>query len=48
MIGENPAQTEPNAHHVEEGLRQLEFLVSQDIFLNETSRRHADVVLPAS
>ena len=39
LIGENPAQTEPNAHHVEEGLAQLEFLVSQDLFLNETSRR---------
>ena len=47
LVGENPAQTEPNAHHVEEGLRQLEFLVSQDLFLNETSRRHANVVLPA-
>ena len=23
LIGENPAQTEPNAHHVEEGLEQL-------------------------
>jgi predicted molibdopterin-dependent oxidoreductase YjgC len=48
LIGENPAQTEPNAHHVEEGLAQLDFLVSQDLFLNETSRAHADVVLPAS
>ena len=46
LVGENPAQTEPNANHVEEGLRRLEFLVSQDLFLNETSRRHADVVLP--
>jgi predicted molibdopterin-dependent oxidoreductase YjgC len=48
LIGENPAQTEPNAHHVEEGLRNLEFLVSQDLFLNETSRDHANVVFPAS
>ncbi len=48
LIGENPAQTEPNAHHVEEGLEKLDFVVSQDIFLNETSRQHADVVLPAS
>jgi formate dehydrogenase major subunit/formate dehydrogenase alpha subunit len=48
LVGENPAHTEPNAHHVEEGLRQLEFLVAQDLFLNETSRRHANVVLPAS
>jgi predicted molibdopterin-dependent oxidoreductase YjgC len=48
LIGENPAQTEPNAHHVEEGLAQLEFVVAQDLFLNETSRGHADVVFPAS
>jgi predicted molibdopterin-dependent oxidoreductase YjgC len=48
LIGENPAQTEPNAHHVEAGLEKLEFLVAQDLFLNETSRRFADVVLPAS
>ena len=48
LVGENPAQTEPNAHHVEEGLKRLDFLVSQDLFLNETSRAHADVVLPAS
>jgi predicted molibdopterin-dependent oxidoreductase YjgC len=48
LVGENPAHTEPNAHHVEEGLAKLDFLVSQDLFLNETSRAHADVVLPAS
>ncbi len=48
LIGENPAQTEPNAHHVEQGLAQVEFLVSQDIFLNETARKVANVVLPAS
>jgi predicted molibdopterin-dependent oxidoreductase YjgC len=48
LIGENPAQTEPNAHHVEEGMSGLEFLVSQDLFLNEMTSRHADVVFPAS
>lgn len=48
LIGENPAQTEPNAHHVEEGLDQLEFMVAQDLFLNETTREHANVVFPAS
>jgi predicted molibdopterin-dependent oxidoreductase YjgC len=48
LVGENPAQTEPNAHHVEEGLAGLDFLVSQDLFLNDSSRRFADVVLPAS
>jgi formate dehydrogenase major subunit/formate dehydrogenase alpha subunit len=48
LIGENPAQTEPNAHHVEHGLEQCEFMVSQDIFLNDSTRKYADVVLPAS
>jgi formate dehydrogenase major subunit/formate dehydrogenase alpha subunit len=48
LIGENPAQTEPNARHVEDGLGKLEFLVSQDIFLHDMTRKHADVVLPAS
>jgi hypothetical protein len=37
-----------NAHHVDEGIGKLDFLVSQDIFLNEMTRRYADVVLPAS
>ena len=48
LIGENPAQTEPNAHHVEAGLEACEFIVSQDIFLNDSTRKYADVVLPAS
>jgi predicted molibdopterin-dependent oxidoreductase YjgC len=48
LIGENPMQTEPNANHVEEGLANLEFLVAQDLFLNDMTRRFADVVLPAS
>jgi formate dehydrogenase major subunit/formate dehydrogenase alpha subunit len=48
LVGENPAQTEPNAHHVEEGLERCEFIVSQDIFLNDSTRRYAHVVLPAS
>jgi predicted molibdopterin-dependent oxidoreductase YjgC len=48
LVGENPAHTEPNAHHVEEGLAVCEFIVSQDIFLNDSTRKYADVVLPAS
>ena len=48
LVGENPAQTEPNAHHVQEGLDRLEFMVAQDLFLNETTRDHANVVFPAS
>jgi predicted molibdopterin-dependent oxidoreductase YjgC len=48
LVGENPAQTEPNARHVEEGLAGCEFIVSQDIFLNDSTRKYAHVVLPAS
>ncbi len=46
IMGENPMLSDPNLHHVEEALRKVEFLVVQDIFLNETAR-FADVVLPA-
>jgi predicted molibdopterin-dependent oxidoreductase YjgC len=48
LVGENPAQTEPNAHHVEEGLAGVDFIVAQDLFLNDSSRQFADVVFPAS
>jgi formate dehydrogenase major subunit/formate dehydrogenase alpha subunit len=48
LIGENPAHTEPNAHHVEHGFDNIEFLISQDLFLNDTAEKHADVVFPAS
>jgi formate dehydrogenase major subunit len=45
--GENPAMSDPDAHHAREALAKLEHLVVQDIFLTETAF-HADVVLPAS
>jgi formate dehydrogenase major subunit/formate dehydrogenase alpha subunit len=48
LVGENPAQTEPNAHHVEEGLGHLDFIVAQDLFLNDSTRQFADVIFPAS
>jgi len=47
IMGENPMLSDPDLHHVEEGLRNLEFLVVQDIFLTETAEL-ADVVLPAA
>jgi predicted molibdopterin-dependent oxidoreductase YjgC len=47
VMGENPVLSEADAHHVEQSLRRLEFLVVQDIFLTETARL-ADVVLPAA
>ena len=47
IMGENPAMSDPNAHHAREGLASLDMLVVQDIFLTETAYL-ADVVLPAS
>jgi formate dehydrogenase major subunit len=47
IMGENPAMSDPNAHHAREGLAALDTLVVQDIFLTETAY-FADVVLPAS
>jgi len=47
VMGENPALSEPDIRHAEEGLAALDFLVVQDVFLTETAE-HADVVLPAA
>jgi formate dehydrogenase alpha subunit len=47
IMGENPFLSDPNMNHVEAALQALEFLVVQDIFLNETAQL-ADVVLPAT
>ena len=47
VMGEDIVLSEPNVSLVEEGLNQVEFLVVQDIFMNETCR-FADVVLPAA
>ncbi len=47
VMGEDIVLSEPNASAVERGLNQCEFIVLQDIFLNETSR-YADVILPAA
>jgi formate dehydrogenase alpha subunit len=47
IMGENPAMSDPDVTHVRASLDELEFLVVQDIFLNETTD-FADVVLPAA
>ncbi len=47
IMGENPMLSDPNLTHVEEGLRSLDFLVVQDIFLSESAQL-AHVVLPAT
>ena len=45
IMGENPMLSDPNLNHVEHALNEIEFLVVQDIFLNETAQL-AHVVLP--
>lgn len=45
-VGGNPALSTPNSGRLSRALESLEFMLSIDIYLNETSR-HADVVLPA-
>ena len=45
--GEDIAQSDPNTQHVEAALRNLECLIVQDIFLNETAK-FAHVFLPGS
>jgi len=47
VIGENPAQSEADAHRALRLLEGLEHLVVQDIFLTKTASM-ADVVLPAT
>jgi formate dehydrogenase major subunit len=47
VLGENPIQSDADAHHVEELFRGLEFVVAQDILMTATTEI-ADVVLPGS
>ena len=43
----NPALSTPNSERLQQALGTLEFMVSVDIYLNETTR-HANVILPPS
>jgi formate dehydrogenase major subunit len=45
--GEDIAQSDPDTQHITAGLRAMECVVVQDIFLNETAR-YAHVFLPGS
>jgi anaerobic selenocysteine-containing dehydrogenase len=42
----NPMVSTPNTRRLDRALSELEFMVSLDVYLNETTR-HADVILPA-
>ena len=46
IMGENPALSDPNLNRTRQALKDIEFLVVQDIFLSETAE-YADVVLPS-
>ncbi len=45
-VAGNPAVSTPNSSRLEAALESLDFMVSIDIYVNETTR-HADVILPA-
>ena len=47
VIAGNPVASTPNADQLDDALGQLDFMVSIDLYRNETSRR-ADVILPAT
>ncbi len=47
ILGEDPAQTDPNSNQVRKALKSLDFLVVQDIFQTETTK-YAHVILPGS
>ena len=47
LMGEDIVISEPNVCRVEEAMNELDFVVVQDIFFNE-SCRYADVILPAA
>ena len=46
LVGENPVLSEANASHATEAMKNVNFMVVQDIFMTETAEL-ADVVLPA-
>lgn len=47
IMGENPMLSDPDINHVQKGLKNLQLLIVQDIFLTETAEL-ADVVLPSA
>ncbi|MDB5808217.1 MAG: fdwA [Betaproteobacteria bacterium] len=47
IMGENPAMSDPDAHHARAALAKLDCLVVQEIFMTETCYQ-ADVILPAT
>ena len=48
LVGENPGTPSRTRSTSRRGFEHLEFVVAQDLFLNELDREYADVVFPAS
>jgi anaerobic selenocysteine-containing dehydrogenase len=48
LFGTNMVSSYADAGRVAEGLARLDLVVAYDLFLNDTARRFADVVLPAT
>ena len=46
-IAGNPILSTPDSHRLDEALRSLDFMISIDVYLNETTRL-ADVILPGT
>lgn len=48
LLGSNIASSFANAAQVERGLARTGLIVAHEIFMSETTRRHADLVLPGT
>ncbi|UCH47177.1 MAG: molybdopterin-dependent oxidoreductase [Betaproteobacteria bacterium] len=48
LMGTNMLSSYANADEIAKGLERTKLVVSYDLFLNETARRFADIVLPAT
>lgn len=47
VMGENPLMSEPDLRHARHVMEDLDFVLVQDIFMNETAE-YADIILPAT
>ena len=47
IMGEDTLMTDPNTHHIQDAMEQLDILIVQELFMSATAEM-ADVVLPAA
>jgi anaerobic selenocysteine-containing dehydrogenase len=48
LVGSNLTSSFPDANRVREGLQKMDLVVAHDLFMNDTIRDCADIVLPAT